>query len=365
MSLFKSAEDITPVSSIASEEFKVNQDTLRLLVNEELASFPDIFQMIGNCPLQVMYDNHYHHVAFMSTIFKLNNYQLLTRIFVWIYRTYLERGFQYNYFPIAIQAWQKAIDKILTKESASEIKAVYKWLTDHHDELMNLATSNEYLIFGDVKMDGLNYNFLMHLLHGDYKVCLAMVEQYINEGNDLTTLYLQIIQPCLYEIGRLWEGGHVSVAQEHLATAIVSRVMLAGITQSVSDYGMGKAVIVCAPNELHELGARMVADLLERDGWQVDFLSANLPASELVKYLQSYPPHFVGISTTIPSNLDSAMESIEAIRQDSVLKNLKIMVGGPAFHHEDMSWRLIGADAYAVDGAAAVAIAKKWRSTKE
>ena len=363
MKLFKSAKDITPVSSIASEEYKKNQETLRRLVDEELASFPEIYQIIGNNPLQVMYDNHYYHAVFMGTILKLNNYQLLARMFIWIYRVYCGRGFQYNYFQTDLHVWQKVINKVLTKESAWEITAVYKWLIMNHDDLINLATSDEYRVFSDINMSEINYIFLMYLLQGDYKACLAMAEQYLKEDNDLTALYLQVFQPCLYEIGRLWEGGQVSVAQEHLATAIVARVMLIGSAHAADCY-MGKAVIVCAPSELHELGVRMVADLLEKDGWQVDFLGASLPAAELVQYLQSSSTHFVGIAASMPFNLDSAREGIEAIRQDSVLKKLKIMVGGPAFHHEEMSWRQMGADAYAVDGAAAVAIAKKWRSIK-
>jgi len=365
MSLFKRAKEITPVSVMASAEYNSNRKVLRRLVDEELASVPGIHQIIGNRPPQHMYDNHYYHAAFMSTIFKLNNYELLARIFVWMYRTYGGQGFQYNYFPMALHAWQKAIDKVLTKQRAQEIKAVYQWLIDHHNDLITLAQSDEYCVFRDNNIEGLNYTFLMILLQGDYKACLSMVEQYLTEKNDLTTLYLQIIQPCLYEIGRLWEGGHVSVAQEHLATAIVSRVMLAGSALAVTDCCKGKAVIVCAPSELHELGIRMVADLLEIDGWQVDFLGASLPVSELLQYLQSCTPNFVGIAVSMPFNIDSAWAAIEAIRQDLVLRNLKVMVGGPAFHHEDMSWRQIGADAYAVDGATAVAIAKMWRNTKE
>lgn len=365
MNLFRSASEIRPVSARASEEYKMKQDLLRHVVDEDLAKFSDIYQLIGNNPLQVMYDNHYYHAPFMGTIFKLNNYELLARIFIWIYRIYGGRGFQDNYFLVDLYVWQKAIDKLLTKESAFEIKTVYKWLTDHHDDLIDLAMSDEYHIFNEKKMVGSNYTFLMHLLHGDYKACLVMTEQYFIEGNDLTALYLQVLQPCLYEVGRLWEGGHVSVDQEHLATAIVSRIMLVGSAGSTADDSMGKAVIACAPGELHELGARMVADLLERGGWQVDFLGTRLTALEVVKYLQLYPVHFIGIAASIPANIESIKEVIKAIRQDSMLQKLRIMVGGAAFRHEDKSWRLIGADAYAADGASAVDIGKKWWSIKE
>jgi len=365
MSIFRSSKDIIFVSAIASEEYKMNQVALRRLVDGNIASFPKLYQIIGNNPLQIMYDNHYYHAALMSAILKLNNYELLARMFVWFYRAYRGQGFQYNYFAVDLHAWQKATDQVLTKDSAYEIKAVYQWLTAHHDALISLAQSEEYCIFKYNMMRERSDAFLKYLLRGDYKACLALAEEYFTVTNDVTTFYLQVMQPCLYEIGRLWEGGHVSVAQEHLATAIVSRVMLSGCALTVSDCYRGKAVIVCAPNELHELGVRMVADLLEKDGWQVDFFGASLSVAELLQCLQSYPPQFVGISASMPFNIDSTKEAIAAIRQDVVLRNVKIMVGGPAFQHEDMSWRQMGADAYAIDGAAAVKIAKNWRGREE
>ena len=59
MSIFRSSKEITLVSAFASEEYKNNQVALRRLVDEKLASYPAIYQIIDNNSLQVMYDNHY------------------------------------------------------------------------------------------------------------------------------------------------------------------------------------------------------------------------------------------------------------------------------------------------------------------
>ena len=37
------------------------------------------------------------------------------------------------------------------------------------------------------------------------------------DGIDVRTLYLHVLQPALYEIGRRWEQAEISIAQEHLA----------------------------------------------------------------------------------------------------------------------------------------------------
>jgi methanogenic corrinoid protein MtbC1 len=43
----------------------------------------------------------------------------------------------------------------------------------------------------------------------------------------------------------------------------------------------GKAVITAAPNEFYEIGAWMISDILEFDGWEVRYLGANTPVNDL------------------------------------------------------------------------------------
>lgn len=38
-------------------------------------------------------------------------------------------------------------------------------------------------------------------------------------------MYQDLVQRSLYEVGELWERGHVSVATEHLATAITESLL--------------------------------------------------------------------------------------------------------------------------------------------
>jgi len=83
----------------------------------------------------------------------------------------------------------------------------------------------------------------------------------------MADFFVHVVQPAMYAVGARWENGLFSVAQEHLASAMVSRIMT-----SVSSFGFssaphrGKAVISSAVNEFHEIGAWMIASCLESDG---------------------------------------------------------------------------------------------------
>ncbi|NTV65609.1 MAG: cobalamin-binding protein, partial [Oscillochloris sp.] len=110
-------------------------------------------------------------------------------------------------------------------------------------------------------------------------------------------IYLDIFQPTAYAIGQLWQRNKVSVAQEHLATAIVERQMgeLRPLFRPLRER-QRSLVLGCVPDEWHRVGARMVADFLEADGWTVHYLGANVPLKDLVGMARETQANMVGLS---------------------------------------------------------------------
>jgi methanogenic corrinoid protein MtbC1 len=75
------------------------------------------------------------------------------------------------------------------------------------------------------------------------------------------------------------------------------------------------AVVSCTPGELHALGAQMVADFLEGEGWEVLALGAATPAADLAELVDDEQPDMVAISTAVADNLDAAAEMLARLRQ--------------------------------------------------
>jgi methanogenic corrinoid protein MtbC1 len=59
------------------------------------------------------------------------------------------------------------------------------------------------------------------------------------------------------------------------------------------------ALIACIGGELHELGARMVADFFEMDGWDTYYVSANTPADSLIKTIEEQKLDILGLSVNM------------------------------------------------------------------
>lgn len=198
-------------------------------------------------------------------------------------------------------------------------------------------------------------DYVRALLDGDDEACAEEARRRISDVEDLRKFYVDTIQPSQYRIGEMWERGEVSVAAEHLATATNSFVAASAYAfMARSTRGGPKAFVACTTDELHELGPRLLADVLETDGWDVDFYGASMPLEDLIAAIRERRPLFVGLSVALKKNLAGVERTIAAIRESLGPETPPIVVGGNAFRDDDEAWRRVGADMYAADAVVAL-----------
>ena len=361
--LLASCSELSRISSAAAEAWAQASDNLLEHVNNQLALNPKIKELIGRNPLDLFHNNHKNHAMLMTTVFRANSFELLVRTTPWVYRSYHSRGFSYDYFLVELIAWQIAIRECLDSQNhKDEILTVYKWLIQHHEQMIQLSLTGEGLSFSvHREADAMQEIFLSLLLHGDSHGCCKLAEQSIQSADELKHFYLDIVWPAMYRIGLLWESNQITVAEEHLATAIVGRVM-AELYPRFAQYTItrGKVIVSAGPNEFHWVGARMVADFMEMAGWDVTFLGANTPADALLDILKRQQPFMVALSVATVFNLDNAQKVIRMIKEDHEISNIKVLVGGLAFNSMPELWQNIGADGYAADAGSLIPLSDEW-----
>ncbi|HEU4630981.1 MAG TPA: cobalamin-dependent protein [Gemmatimonadaceae bacterium] len=204
-------------------------------------------------------------------------------------------------------------------------------------------------------------SYLAALRAGDRRRAFAVVEDARGQGLDVAALYLDVLQQSLREVGRLWQENEMTVAEEHLATAITQMVMARVHADVAADVTQGARSLVaaCADTERHDVGLRMVCDLLERDGWDVAYLGASVPAESLVHLVRERRPDAVALSASIAPHLPQLGTMIRCVREATGDAAPFILVGGRPFLDEPQLAHRLGADATAPDALAAVAILRE------
>ena len=173
-------------------------------------------------------------------------------------------------------------------------------------------------------------DYLKSLLKGERSPCAEIVKRLLSEDTPIKALYTDLFQRSLYRVGELWEHNLISVAVEHLATAITESLLSLVYSRLFTTPRKGhKAVVACTANEYHQLGGKMVADLLEMHGWDTYFLGANTPLKNLLALLDQNKPELLALSLTVYANFGGLMQAIEEVRHHFTA--LPIVVGGQAF----------------------------------
>jgi MerR family transcriptional regulator, light-induced transcriptional regulator len=135
-----------------------------------------------------------------------------------------------------------------------------------------------------------------------------------------------VILPYLRDLGERWEQGDASVAQEHFATSLIQGRLLA--LARGWDRGVGpRALLACAPDELHELGLLIFGLTLRQYGWRITFLGADTPVETLRSAAHQLAPVAVVLIAMSPRKLEPLREPLTQLAQST-----RLLLGGAGAH---------------------------------
>jgi methanogenic corrinoid protein MtbC1 len=139
----------------------------------------------------------------------------------------------------------------------------------------------------------------------------------------------QVASPVLQTLGRGWSEGTVSIAQEHLASAVFRRVL--GWIFRVYEVKEGAPTVVVAtpPRHVHELGAMLAADAAAAEGWDVTYLGADLPIPDIISAARQAQARVVALSVIYPKVDAGLITDVDQLRSGLPSETM-ILLGGAA-----------------------------------
>jgi len=170
-------------------------------------------------------------------------------------------------------------------------------------------------------------SFFNSLVDGEKEKCTHIVQSLLNDGYDLKDIYNELFKKSLYRIGKLWDNDKMSIPEEHMATQIVESLIsrFAPVGNSNSDR---KVVVTCIDKEFHEIGAKMVSNVFELEGWNSYYLGASVPSKEILKFVKQIDPEVIALSWSLYLNLGRFLDVVDHLTRFFPTK--KIIVGGQA-----------------------------------
>ena len=325
-----------------------------VLTNRFYATYSSLYERFGDRGLDVCREDFAFHLEFLRPVLEFGFLQPMVDYLHWIGNVLAGRGIPAGYMAQTLdwlaEYFARAMEPGDSQVVVAALTATRTKFTESCNEPQISPVSPEPWPQATV--------FEAALLAGDQVDALGVVNDCLDAGHGLVAIELHLIQPALYSIGEKWQTNQVSVAQEHMATAIAQSVMTVALLRSPPPSPMDRRVLLaCVEGNDHSVGLRMVADSFLLSGWDVQYLGANVPTRSLVQQVVDWRPDLLALSVSFPQHLSAVKAVIAALTQCLGATRPAIMVGGLAINRFRPLADVVGADASATNALAAVELA--------
>ncbi len=198
------------------------------------------------------------------------------------------------------------------------------------------------------------------IIDGDGDVAETLAKQAVDDGAPLIDVIEKGFAAGIREVGRLWGEGEMFLPELVMGAEAMKRAM-AILEPSIAGSGglkeaAGRVVIGTIEGDIHDIGKTLVATMLSANGFEITDLGADVPAGRFVDEAEEKRADCIAISALLTTTMNGQKKVIEELENRSIRGQVKVMVGGAPCNDE---WaKEIGADGYAGDAVAAVALAR-------
>ena len=308
------SENLPKLLLIVEEKLNIE---LRLCVQEKFCSSPELIKEVNE-----------YFGSLLQTVYDLNLRQAFVHESANISYSLLKQDFDPSFFPRFLEAWIIAINSTIDPQAASELTQPLIWLS----RIFSKLDASKCPAFEPLDKD--QQAFLDLLLRQQRRQAAQYLLQRLKKVHSPEPLFSQIMIPALHRLGLLWQERTINVAAEHAATEICRYAILRLCdVVPIAKMGPYAAIVSCVPGEEHELGALIVANLLELSGFRVIYLGHSLPESDILYAIDEENPDFIFLSVTLLINLPATKRLIEMIQGQE--KHPQVVLGGYAVQFDD------------------------------
>lgn len=190
--------------------------------------------------------------------------------------------------------------------------------------------------------------FLAILEKEDRQAALQFALTKLSSGQlTILSLYEDILASALNMMTQE-NNENVNIWREHVRTSIVKTILENAYPFVIRERDAsvklkGKTVaVLCPPEEYHDVGARMAADVFTLSGYNAIFVGGNTPQRVVEGGLESGAIDYIAISVSNPYHLIATRNMIEGIRTQ--YPAVKVVVGGHAIDKIGERSLQLGAD---------------------
>lgn len=185
-----------------------------------------------------------------------------------------------------------------------------------------------------------------YLLQGDEQAAIQLIEEELTRTSQQQMMN-DLLTPAMQHIGYLWENNEITVADEHLATAICDFILSKLDIQMKPLQMLEKTVLLMGvQDEEHYIGLKMVSSIFKQAGWRVRYLGPNMPEMHALKAIDRWKPDVIALSAALVHRV-MAIQSL-ALKLKENYPSISLVIGGRITQQIDLK-TLLPDSVYIID----------------
>lgn len=143
-----------------------------------------------------------------------------------------------------------------------------------------------------------------------------------------------ILLPALAQIGQLWHEEKINIAQEHMFTSCVKRIVLTMVNNLHQPSLHNPSMLFATPSgETHELGIMIGCLVAAAQQYTCYFLGADLPGSDIVDASQHLQPDIIVIGMVRTPPEQKTLTNLSDVINYANTNKTKIWLAGAGAEH--------------------------------
>jgi corrinoid protein of di/trimethylamine methyltransferase len=191
---------------------------------------------------------------------------------------------------------------------------------------------------------------------------IDLVQRCLDEGMKPVEIIEQGLSKGMDIVGQKFESGEYYLADLIMAGETVTRAteMLKTKMEPGQTGKKGKVVLATVQGDIHDIGKKIVAMILESSGYEIIDLGVDVPPADIVDAMKNNGARLVGLSVLLTTMVEGIREVTERLKSTGMRDSVRIAIGGACCTQQLADE--MGADAFGESAVAASGIFDRFRA---
>ena len=209
----------------------------------------------------------------------------------------------------------------------------------------------------DLEVDSLRRELDKAIAGGDQARGIEIAREAIDGGMTPTQMFLEIVQPLLYDVGKRFERLEIFLPDLMKAAKVVQAMQHEVLEPAIRERSeeatqLGTVVVGTCKGDIHDIGKNMVGLMLQVNGFRVIDLGTDVSTQDFIKAARENNADIIGMSSLLTPSMPYMSDLIERLEGLGLREQFKVIVGGAPV--TEAYAERIRADAYGADAVNAV-----------